>query len=39
MELSSLLSRLGSVAAPQVAGEQSSNHVTSPNDSQTTAES
>jgi regulator of protease activity HflC (stomatin/prohibitin superfamily) len=39
MELSSLLSRLGSVAAPQVGGEHSSNHVTSPTDSQTTAES
>jgi regulator of protease activity HflC (stomatin/prohibitin superfamily) len=39
MELSSLLSRLGSVAAPQAVGEQSSNHVTSPTDSQKTTES
>jgi regulator of protease activity HflC (stomatin/prohibitin superfamily) len=39
MELSSLLSRLGSVAAPQAVGEPSSNHVTSPTDSQKTTES
>jgi regulator of protease activity HflC (stomatin/prohibitin superfamily) len=39
MELSSLLARLGSVAAPQTVAEPSSNHVTSPTDPQTTGES